>query len=290
MPSSDTSLHATTAGGRASVRRVVWRRLRRLRIPDWVYGLVTVLFLLWLWEYAVDHGHLNPYQFPPPSKLQGTFESLLERGFPRGITTDVHLRTTLSRILKGYVAATALAIPSGLVIGSNSILDRAALPIITFARSVATISLLPLAVAWFGVGEFTRVFLIAYGCYWIIVTSVVEAVKGVNRQYIHAAQTLGASRVQIFFRVMLPASLPRIFSGMRVALGMAFLVIIAVEMIGTVRGLGALIMEARTFYRTDVTIVGMFFIAIIGFVLANVLSWLERFLLPWMTDLDEVQR
>ena len=213
------------------------RRARSFRVPDWVYGLAAVLFLLGLWEFAVAQEWISAFRFPPPSKLARTFEALLERGFPRGITTDVHLKATLQRILQGYSAAAVLAIPLGLFIGSSPYLDRASMPVITFARSVATISLLPLAVAWFGVGEFTR-----------------------------------------------------IFSGMRVALGMAFLVIIAAEMVGTITGLGALIMEARNFYRTDVTMVGMLFIAIIGFLLAHILGWLERILLPWVSDLEEVQR
>jgi len=273
-------------------RRAWIRRLRRtkLTIPDWAYGLLTVLVLLWLWETAVDHAWINAYRFPPPSKLARTFEALLERGFPRGVTTDIHFKATLWRILKGYTAATVFAIPLGLFVGATPLLERAVTPIITFARSVATLSLLPLAVAWFGVGEFTRVFLIAYGCFWIILTSAINAVQGVSKVYVFAAQSLGASRRQIFVQVMLPASLPRIFAGMRVALGMAFLVIIAVEMIGTIEGLGALIMEARNFYRTDVTMVGMIFIAIIGFALAKTLSWLEHILLPWVTDLEEVQR
>mgnify|MGYP005841718223 CR=1 FL=1 len=266
------------------------RRPARWRIPDWAYGLGTVIGLLLLWEFASARGWLGTYQFPPPSRLANTFQLLLERGFPRGLTADVHIWATLWRIIRGYLIATTLAVPLGIVIGASPFLDRAASPVITFARSVATISLLPLAVAWFGVGEETRIFLITYACFWIILTSVVEAVKGVNSLYIRAAQTLGASRRQIFFQVMLPASLPRIFSGMRVALGVAFLVIVAVEMIGTITGLGALIMEARTFYRSDVAVVGMIFIAIIGFGIAKVLDILERILLPWASSLDEVNR
>jgi ABC-type nitrate/sulfonate/bicarbonate transport system permease component len=265
------------------------RRARR-RIPDWLYGLGTVAALLALWEFASVQGWLGTHQLPPPSKLAGTFQQLLERGFPRGLTADVHIWATLWRIIRGYALATALALPLGILIGASPLLDRATAPVITFARSVATISLLPLAVAWFGVGEETRIFLITYACFWIILTSVVDAVKGVPAVYIRAAQTLGASRRQIFFQVMLPASLPRIFAGMRVALGVAFLVIVAVEMIGTVTGLGALIMEARTFYRSDIAVVGMIFIAIIGFAIAKVLDIAERLLLPWASSLDEVQR
>jgi len=266
------------------------KQRRQWRIPDWAYGLGTVIALIALWEFASAQGWLGTRQFPPPSRLADTFQMLLERGFPRGLTADIHIWATLWRIIRGYALATALALPIGIIIGASPFLDRASSPLVTFARSVATISLLPLAVAWFGVGEQTRIFLITYACFWIILTSVIDAVKGVNVQYIHAAQTLGASRRQIFFQVMLPASLPRIFAGMRVALGVAFLVIVAVEMIGTVRGLGALIMEARTFYRSDVAVVGMIFIAIIGFALSKILDVLERILLPWASSLDEVER
>ena len=262
----------------------------RRQIPDWVYGIISIVAIIVLWEVGATNGWINTYQFPPPSKLARTFHSLLERGFPRGVTADIHIQATLWRILKGYTVATLLAIPIGLFIGTHQRLNLATSPLITFARSIATISLLPLAVAWFGVGEFTRVFLIAYGCFWIILTSVIEAVKGVPIEYVRAAQTLGVPQRRIFIKVMLPASLPRIFAGMRVALGVAFLVIVAVEMIGTIEGLGALIMEARTFYRSDTAMVGMIFIAIIGFLLAKVLDWAEHWLFPWSSSLEDLER
>lgn len=278
----------SSSGLNSAARKGFGAAIRQL--PDWVVGLLSITVLLGLWELGVQIEALNAYRFPPPSKLARALWALTTDGFPRGVTAWLHIEATLLRILKGYTLAAVLAIPLGVLIGGNEFLDRTTHPIITFARSVATISLLPLAVAWFGVGELNRVLLIAYGCFWVILTNVVLAVKGIDYRLMQAAQTLGASRRQIFFQVMLPASLPRIFVGMKVALGLAFLVIVAAEMIGTIRGLGALIMEARTFYRTDTTMVGMLLIALFGFLLAKGLDRLERALLPWAVGLEEVER
>ena len=260
------------------------------RLSDRAVGLITVVVLLTLWELFSRLGYLNTYHFPPPSKLAATLWALAVEGFPKGITVWQHIAATVWRILLGYIMAIVLAIPLGLVIGTTYVLDKATSPIITFARSIATISLLPLAVAWFGVGELARVILIFYGCFWIILTNVIEGVKHVDVRLINAGKMLGASRQQLFFRVILPATLPRIFAGMKVALGIAFMVIVAVEMIGTIQGLGALIMEARTFYRSDAAMVGMIFIALFGFFLSKILDWVERTLLPWAPDLEEMER
>jgi ABC-type nitrate/sulfonate/bicarbonate transport system permease component len=261
-------------------------RLPILRLPDRVsnglLSVLTIAALLALWEIASQARLINPYAFPAPSKVANSFWSVITIGFPRGVTALIHVEATISRILLGYAIATILAIPRAL--------DRALSPIITFARSVATISLLPLAVAWFGVGEETRVFLITYGCFWVILTNVIEGVKQVDIDLIRAARVLGTSQRQMFYRVVLPAILPRIFGGMKVALGLAFLVIVAVEMVGTIEGLGALIQQARMLYRSDVAIVGMVFMSLFGFALAKGLDWLEKKLLPWAQGLEQVER
>jgi ABC-type nitrate/sulfonate/bicarbonate transport system permease component len=201
-----------------------------------------------------------------------------------------HIGVTLTRIAQGYALALALAVPVGLVIGSVPALDRLALPVVTFCRSVATLSLLPLAIVWFGVGELSKVLLIAYACFWVMVTNVIAGVKYVDPMLVRAARTLDTSPIGIFLRVALPAALPRTFAGMRVALGVGFMTIVGVEMIGTIQGLGALILEARTFFRSDVTLVGMAVIGVFGFALSVVLERLERGLLPWQRGLESVRR
>jgi len=259
-------------------------------LSDRMLGVASVVVLIGLWELFSRLGYLNTYHFPPPSKLAVTLWDLAVIGFPKGITVWQHIASTVWRILLGYLLAIVFAIPLGMIIGTTYVLDKSTNPIITFARSIATISLLPLAVAWFGVGEPARVFLIFYGCFWIIITNVIEGVKHVDVNLINAGRMLASSRNQLFFRVILPATLPRIFAGMKVALGIAFMVIVAVEMIGTIQGLGALIMEARTFYRSDAAMVGMIFIALFGFFISKILDWVERTLLPWAPDLEEVER
>jgi len=253
-------------------------------------GGLFLLALLVAWEIAVGGGLLKAYQFPAPSSIGGAIIELANSGFPNGQTIWIHIGVTLWRIIQGYVLAIALAIPVGLLIGTVNVLEKLTLPIITFGRSVATLSLLPLVIIWFGTGELTKVVLIGYGCFWAMLSNVIAGVKYVDPVMLRAARTLDTGPLAIFTRVVIPAALPRMFAGARMALGVGFMVIVGAEMIGTIQGLGALIMEARTFYRSDITIVGMLFIGLLGFLIATGLGRLETILLPWNKGLSEVRR
>jgi len=244
-------------------------------------GALSLIVILAAWQLGVWSGVLNANSFPPPTVLAQTFWELATLGFPRGVVLWDHFVATVVRILTGYAVGSAAAIPLGLFIGRTFFIDRATNPIVTFARSVAAISLLPLAVAWFGVGEVSRVFLITYGVFWVVLTNSIQGVKSVDPDLVRAGRVLGTSRLTLFTRVLVPATMPRILAGMKVALGLGFMVIVAAEMIGTVTGLGALINEARTFYRTDIAIVGMVAIAVLGVVLTKGLDLAERVIFPW---------
>ena len=122
-----------------------------------IVAVLVIGLLLFVWELAVAWGWLRVYQFPPPSRIADGLREMVTTGFPTGITIWSHTLTTLWRILQGYAAAVALAIPVGLVIGAFPTLDRLTAPVVVFCRSVATLSLLPLAIVWFGAGELTKV-------------------------------------------------------------------------------------------------------------------------------------
>lgn len=253
-------------------------------------GALFVALLLAAWEGASALGWLRPFQFPPPSRIAGAAWEMAVSGFPEGQRIWTHAAVTLARIFQGFALAMVLAIPLGLVIGRSPVLDAMTLPIVTFARSVATLSLLPLAIVWFGIGELSKVVLIAYACFWVMLTNTVAAVKYVDPVLIRAARTMDVSGARLFLQVVLPAATPRLIAGARVALGVGFMVIVGAEMVGTIQGLGALIMEARTFYRTDLSIVGMAALALLGLGLTGALAWLERVLLPWQVGLAGVRR
>jgi ABC-type nitrate/sulfonate/bicarbonate transport system permease component len=260
------------------------------RITDLRIKLVTLLILIVLWEMLSRLGIISMLALPRPSHLVTVIWKLARSGFPKDITVWIHIQATVWRILQGYILAAVIAIPSGLLIGRVYLLERAANPIVTFARSIATISLLPLAIAWFGVSELSRVLLIMYGAFWAILTNTIQGVKSVDATFINVGKMFGTNKTQLFFRVILPATLPRIFTGMKVALGISFMVIIGVEMIGTVKGLGALIQQARYFYKSDVAIAGTIFIGIFGLLISLILDWLEKIMLPWAAGLEEVKR
>lgn len=262
-----------------------WRSLAPTLLP-----LASFVLFLALWEYAVAAGWLRRLLFPPPSRLFASAVELAVDGVPVGKTLLTHLSVTLLRIGGGFLAAVALAVPLGLLIGTRPFLDRMTQPIVAFCRSIATLSLLPLALVWFGIDEASKIFLIGYGCFWVMLSNVVAAVRLVDPVLLRAAYMMDTPSYRVFSRVVLPAALPRIAAGARIALGVGFTVIVGAEMIGTTTGLGALIMEARTFYRTDVTMVGMITIGLLGVAIAAGMTQLEHRLMPWARRGGEVAR
>lgn len=244
-------------------------------------GPATMLGLLMIWEAASRAGLLSPFMFPPPSEILFALYELTLRGFPDGILIFNHAFVTLRRILLGFLIATLVALPLGMAAGYIRALDRISYPIITFGRSMAAISVLPLFIAWLGIGELSKVMLIAFGAFWIILTYTISSVKLLDPTLVRAARSMDVSAGRMFACVILPATLPRIFTGLRVALIACFTIIVAAEMIATVHGLGALIMEARNSFRTDITMVGMLLIGALGYGASQLLDAIEARLLPW---------
>lgn len=259
------------------------------RLIALVPSFLLIVALLLVWELGVAFGWIKAFLFPPPSAILDAFASMFTEGFPLGLTLLSHLGATMPRVIEGYLFAAAVAIPLGLVVGQFAVLRDATQPAVTFFRSIAVISLLPISLAMFGPGELARIALIAYAAFWIIFTNTIEGARRIPVDLLRAGKALGANGLRLYLNVALPATLPKIFSGLKVALGVSWVVIVAVELIGTQAGVGALISNAQRLYRTDIVIVGMIVIGVIGYLLTLALDKLEAWLLPWAASENRLE-
>jgi NitT/TauT family transport system permease protein len=215
--------------------------------------------------------------FPTPPKV---VTGMLELG--RQGTLAQHVTASLFRVTMGYGLALLLAIPIGSAMGWFPAFHRALNPIVQLLRPISPIAWIPIAILWFGVGDRSPIFLIFLSSFFPIVVATAAGVGLVERQYIRAAQNFGLRGFRLYRHVIFPAALPQIITGMRVGLGVAWLVVVAAEMVAINSGLGYLIIDSRNAgARYDLVVAGMVIIGVIGFLLDLIMRRLET--------LDEVR-
>ena len=240
-----------------------------LRAGSLAAGLVV-------WAAVGASGVFHPSLFPPPWHVAVTmFDMIADGSLPR------HILVSLSRVVLGFSLAAAIAIPLGIAMGLSRRVFQLVEPLVEFLRPVPPLALVPLAVVWFGIGWTSKVFLIAYGCFFAIVVNTVAGMRAVEPVHVRAAQTLGANRWQILRHVILRAAIPDIVVGLRLAVGLAFFLIVGAELIAASEGLGWLIWDARFHFMGDRILVGMIAIGVVGYLLNRLLLLLERRLLRW---------
>jgi len=211
--------------------------------------------------------------FPKPIEVvQGILE-LIEKGL-----LFKYMVASLFRVTWGFGLAVVLGVPFGLLLGWFSRAFEAFNPLIQILRPISPIAWIPVAILWFGVSDAAPVFLIFLASVFPITVSAMAAVQNMQSVYLRAARNFGLTRVQLFRRVIFPAALPQIVTGLRIALGVAWLVVVAAEMIAVNSGLGFLIIDARNAgKRYDLVVAGMVMIGLIGLALDLLVRRLERF-------------
>lgn len=197
-------------------------------------------------------------------------------------TLSSHILTSTRRVVLGFLLASLLAVPLGVLMGLSPRLRAAGLPIVSFLRPLPSISWVPLAMIWFGTGEGQKMAIIFMGSFAAALLYTLEATLKVSPELILAAQNLGATRRQLLLRVLLPAALPNILSGLKVVLAIAWTCVISAEIVGTQEGLGSLIWNAKEVFNTSAVLVGMCSISAVVLILDALWGWLERALLPWV--------
>jgi NitT/TauT family transport system permease protein len=238
--------------------------MRRILLP-----LMTALALLLLWEAAVTLTKATV--FPSPLDVAKGIADLADDRL-----LWAYIRDSLVRVGAGYVAAVVAGIPVGLLLGMSPLLSRAMNPLIQMMRPISPLAWMPLAVIWFGVSNLAPIFLIFLASFFPVVVSTMNGVRNIPPMFLQAGRNFGLTKGQLLRRVIFPAVLPRILIGLRLAFGVAWLVLVAAEMIAVDSGLGYLIIDARNAgKRYDLVVGGMLLIGAIGLALDVLLRRME---------------
>lgn len=217
---------------------------------------------------------------PAPDSVWSRLISVSKDGY-QNVTLAEHLSYSLFRVIVGFILGAAVGIPLGYAMGLSNWFRGWFDPIVEFMRPVPPLALIPLVIIWAGIGEQGKIILLFLAALWIMAIASRSGVSGVAISKVHAAYSLGASKAQIMRHVIVPNSLPEIFTGARVAMGVCWGTVVAAELVAAEKGVGKMIVAASKFQDTDIVLMGIILIGIIGFGIDVLMRWGERWLVPW---------
>jgi NitT/TauT family transport system permease protein len=251
-------------------------------VPVWLYALPLPIVLLVAWQLATAGKSFS--LIPPPSTVVLTAWDYAFGGIRNDTYSGVLLTNaiaSITRVFFGFFVAMIIAIPLGVILGRSKWARRMIDPTLQFLRPIPVTAWLPLTMILFGLGPPATIALIALGTFFPMLLNTVDGVRYVEPRLIEAAEMLGTPRAAIFARVIIPAASPSIFTGIRIGLGLAWVLLVVGEMTGVPTGLGANIMDARQLSRTDLVISGMMYIGILGFLSDRIVMLVGRRALWW---------
>jgi taurine transport system permease protein len=256
---------------------------RRVRRDRWL-GVASFAAMLGIWFAITGSGLwaplVQPAFLPSPVTVANTFMKLANSGY-QGHTLAHHFLISLMRFGIAFGICVLIGVPVGLLMGMHTGVRAVLDPPIETTRPIPKLALLPLFIIWFGIGELSKTIVIIAALFPLISISAMQAVRAVSIRKIQAAQSLGASRRTIFWRVLLPASLPGIFTGLRVSVGIGVTMLVGAEMVATSDGIAWMALTAADFVQTDIVLVGVLIMAALGYSLDLMFRALERRVVHW---------
>ena len=223
---------------------------------------------------------LEPIWMPAPEAVVSRFIEIARDGY-QNFSLWEHLGWSLIRVIVGFVIGALVGIPLGYAMGLSGWFRGWFDPIVEFMRPVPPLALIPLVIIWFGIWETGKIVLLFLASLWIMTIAARAGVSGINIAKVHAAYSLGASKRQLMWHVMVPNSLPEIFTGARVAMGVCWGTVVAAELVAAQKGAGMMIIAASKFQLTDIVLMGIIMIGIIGYGIDILMRKTERWLVPW---------
>jgi NitT/TauT family transport system permease protein len=267
------------------------RRLGRLRgtLSDLAVGLVTPALFVLIWWLAVASGVFPRAVLPSPFTVG---QALVEWAFgdrsggPYSGTLIDAIAASSNRVLIGYAVAAALGVLIGVPTGFFRLLGQLMDPLIHLLRPIPVTAWVPLSLVFFGFGFGGAVFLVALGSFFPIVVNTIEGVRGANRMLVKVGSMLGANQLQLLWHFILPASLPSIFVGLRLGIGLAWVLVIVAELLSVKSGIGYTLLDAYSFNRYDVVIAAMIMLGVMGFLSDRIIVGIQRMVLRWHWELS----
>lgn len=243
----------------------------------------AVLFVLGVWELSSRDGFLmDPRLVPPPSKVFVELYQLIVTG-----ELFASLWASMRRVFLGFGIAIIISIVIGVLMARIKLVEDFVDPLVELIRPVSPLAIFPLAILWFGIGDASKVFLIALSCSFPIILNTYSGVKGTDAALVQAGRSLGSNHWETIRYIVIPGSLPDIITGIRVAWGIALIVIIASEMIGSVSGIGYMVLEAQQTFNVERVFAGIVVIGTLGMMTDWGIRQIRKLVVPWHQEYRE---
>ena len=239
---------------------------------------LSILFVLFVWQFAHSSGLTNKNLFPGPWEVATASVKLFNDGV---MMKD--LRTSVSRAAVGFAMGASLGILAGMLTARVAVIRLAIYPFFNILRPIPAIALVPIAIVWFGIGEESKYFVIAYTVFLAVWLATHHGMEHVPETYTRASRSLGAPLRREFFEVIVPAAAPHIFAGLRFGAALAFLSLVAAELTGSSAGIGYRLEEARQYFQVDRMFVGLIQLGLLGALLDSFFVFASRRIVHWET-------
>jgi NitT/TauT family transport system permease protein len=256
--------------------------VRRRRSTELTLTIAGPVILLLVWEALSRTETINPLFWPPPSSLWETTKTLF---LEKDLLGDIGI--SLYRIIAGFLVGTVPGVALGLAMGLFWPMRVFLMPLASAIYAVPKIAILPLVIIMFGIGELSKIMIVAISIFFLVALNTMSGVLAIDTQFRDVARNLGASRWELFWTVALPGSLPAIFTGMRLSLGFALVVIVGTEFLAADKGIGFMIWQSYQTLRIQQMFVGLVITGIMGWALTLLLDLIEQVVVPWRTAGEE---
>ncbi len=256
------------------------KSLKALKMTGYGIEYIILILLIIAYWYICDRaGKLNPVIMPSPSKLIERLIKLIQKG-----TLLKHAGVSLARVLQGYGIASGTGIVLGIIVGLSKHLERITRLLIQILKPIPPIAWIPLVILWFGIGESGKVFLIFLGGFFTVFVNVTDGIKQTDPKLLEVSRVMETPLLKQVFLMIIPGAASNIFTGLRVGLSSCWMCVVAAELVSSTTGLGYMIMDARQYGNTDIVIIGMITIGVIGKIMDSLLRFIEKKVIRWQSN------